>query len=95
MVLVRGLSLAFRLLRALAFGLCVRDEVRLFDIVKRGRIRLDRSCWVAQAARREAIYLNSTPLPDRVEGCVLSEELVFIVRSVLRFVLIFGSLILD
>jgi hypothetical protein len=39
MVLVRGLSLAFRLLRALAFGLCVRDEVRLFDIVKRGRIR--------------------------------------------------------
>ena len=85
MVLVRGLSLAFRLLRALAFGLCVRDEVRLFDIVKRGRIRLDRSCWVAQAARREAIYLNSTPLPDRVEGCVLSEELVFIVRSVLRF----------
>jgi hypothetical protein len=39
MVLVRGLSLAFRLLRALAFGLWVRDEVRLFDIVKRGRIR--------------------------------------------------------
>ncbi len=32
-----------------------------------------------------AIDLNSTPLPDRVDGCVLSEELVFIVRSVLRF----------